>query len=137
MGRREEAICITGVYRGVREEMRCMQEQWPEHIMFLQPHAAARSVRLADNPPSVKERVRLFLSTTEERPTVRSTAAIVGWDQKTTRPETRANAVSRLLWTAAAARRWTLPHGRRREDAEHRRAPRRADDCASPALLGD
>ena len=99
MGVREEAIFINGVYRGVIEEMLLVQGQVPEHIMFLQPHAAERIVHLADSPPSVEDRVRLFLSTTEELPIVRYTAEIVGWENKTTLPETKVTVVSRLLWT--------------------------------------
>ena len=99
MGVREEAIFINGVYRGVIEEILLVQGQMPEHIMFLQPHSAERIVHLADRPPSVEDRVRLFLSTTEELPIVRYTAEIVGWDNKTTLPETKVNVVSRLLWT--------------------------------------
>ena len=79
---REEAIFINGVYRGVIEEILLVQEHVPEHIMFLQPHSAERIVHLADHPPSVEDRVRLFLSTTEELPIVRYTAEIVGWDNK-------------------------------------------------------
>jgi hypothetical protein len=99
MGVRAEAIFINGVYRGVIEEILLVQEQMPEHIMFLQPYSAERIVHLADHPPSVEDRVRLFLSTTEALPIVRYTAEIVGWDNKTTLPEAKVRVVSRLLWT--------------------------------------
>ena len=99
MGLRDEAIFINGVYRGVIEEILYVQRQLPEHIMFLQPHSAERIVHLADNPPSVEDRVRLFLSTTEELSTIRYTAEIIGWDNKTKLPGPRANVVSRLICT--------------------------------------
>lgn len=96
---RDEAIFLNGVYRDVIEAILLVQGQLPEHIMFLQPHSSERIVHLACNPPSVEDRVRLFLSTTEELPTVRYTAEIVGWDNKTELPEARANVVRRLIWT--------------------------------------
>lgn len=99
MGLRQEAMFINGVYRGVIEEILLVQGQLPEHIMFLQPHSSERIVRLADDPPSVYDPVRLFLSTTDELPTVSYMAEIVGWDNKTELLETKATVVSRLIWT--------------------------------------
>jgi len=97
MGLRKEAIFINGVYCGVIEAILRVQRQVPEHIMFLQPYAAARIVHLADAPPPVEDRVRLFLSTTEALATVRYTAEIVGWEDKMKLPGPRAKVVSRLI----------------------------------------
>ncbi len=96
---RQEAIFINGVYREVIEEILLVQEQLPEHIMFLQPHSSERIVRLADDPPSVDDPVRLFLSTTDDLATVSYMAEIVGWNNKTELLDTKATVVSRLIWT--------------------------------------
>ena len=99
MSIRDEALFINGVYRGVLDEILLVQRQLPEHIMFLQPYSSERIVRLAKHPPSVDDRVRLFLSTTDSLSMVQYAAELVGWDNKTELPEDKANVIRRLLWT--------------------------------------
>jgi hypothetical protein len=95
---RDEAIFLNGVYRAVLEDILKVQEHLPEHIMFLQPYAKAAITKLRDNPPSVDDPVRLYLSTTDDLPTVSYEAEIVGWENKSTIAEARRRAITRLIW---------------------------------------
>jgi hypothetical protein len=60
MSLRSEALFLNGVFKSVVEEILLVQEHLPYHIMFLQPYSPKRIAILADNPPSVDDRVRLF-----------------------------------------------------------------------------
>ena len=79
---RDEAIFWNGVYETVLEDIYNIQKLLPEQILFLQPYARDRVVRLAENPPSVEDPVRLLLSLTTHLPNVRYVCEIVGWDDK-------------------------------------------------------
>jgi hypothetical protein len=95
---REEAIFLNGVYRAVLEDILKVQEHLPEHIMYLQPYSEAAIVRLRDNPPTIDDPVRLYLSTTDELATVGYSAEIVAWDNKTLIPEKRRRVITRLIY---------------------------------------
>ena len=77
-----EGIFINGVFSTVVEEILAVQKYVPEQVLYLQPYAGDRIVELYKNPPSVDRPVRLFLSLTDDLPTVRYTCEIVGWDDK-------------------------------------------------------
>lgn len=77
-----EGIFINGVYRGVLNDITNVQALVPEQILYLQPYSGERIVKLAENPPSTDSPVRLFVSLTDDLPTVRYTAEIVGWRDK-------------------------------------------------------
>lgn len=96
---RDEAIFLNGVYEAVLKDILKVQEALPEHIMFLQPYAKSPIVRLRDNPPSVDDPVRLYLSTTDDLPTVTYAAEIVGWDDKAEISEQRRRVITRLIFT--------------------------------------
>jgi hypothetical protein len=77
-----EGIFINGVFSAVIDEILAVQEYVPEQVLYLQPYAGDKIVELYKNPPSVERPVRLFLSLTDDLPTVRYTCEIVGWDDK-------------------------------------------------------
>jgi len=77
-----EGIFINGVYSKVLSDIFDVQNLVPEQILYLQPYSGERIVKLSDNPPSVENPVRLFLSLTDDLPTIRYTCEIVGWNDK-------------------------------------------------------
>ena len=77
-----EGIFINGVFSTVIDEILSVQKYVPEQVLYLQPYAGDKIVELYKNPPSVDRPVRLFLSLTDDLPTVRYTCEIVGWDDK-------------------------------------------------------
>lgn len=77
-----EGIFINGVYDGVLSDICKVQNLVPDQILYLQPFAGQRIVELSDNPPSPHAPIRLFLSLTDDLPTVRYTCEIVGWNDK-------------------------------------------------------
>ncbi len=77
-----EAIFINGVYAGVLRDIHRVQSFVPEQILYLQPFSRQRIVELANNRPSTDSPVRLFLSLTNNLPTVRYTCEIVDWNDK-------------------------------------------------------
>ena len=95
----DEAIFLNGVYRTVLEDILKIQEELPEHIMFLQPYAKSPIVRLRDHRPSIDDPVQLYLSTTDDLPNVAYTAEIVGWDDKTDMSDDKRRVISRLIFT--------------------------------------
>jgi hypothetical protein len=99
MEMRSEAIFLNGVYESVLEEILETQGQLPEHILFLQPWKGKAIAALRDNPPTVDDPVRLFISVTSDLPTVRYEAEIVGWDDKHGLGRKRRKAIERVLWT--------------------------------------
>ncbi len=94
-----ESLFLNGVFESVLEEILLVQRWLPEQIMFLQPYSSDPITHLRDDPPTVDDPWRLFLSITTDLPTVHYTAEIVGWDDKRTLSQEKHNAISRLLWT--------------------------------------
>jgi hypothetical protein len=77
-----EGIFINGVFSTVIDEIFAVQKYVPEQVLYLQPYAGDKIAELSKNPPSVDRPVRLFLSLTDDLPTVRYICEIVGWDDK-------------------------------------------------------
>ncbi len=77
-----EGIFINGVYSKVLSDIFRVQNLVPEQILYLQPFSGQRIVELSDNPPSTDFPIRLFLSLTDDLPTVRYTCEIVSWNDK-------------------------------------------------------
>lgn len=77
-----EGIFINGVYAGVLNDICKVHSLVADQILYLQPFSGQRIVELSDNPPSPESPVRLFLSLTDDLPTVRYTCEIVGWNDK-------------------------------------------------------
>ena len=96
---KSEALFINGVFESVLEEILRVQRYLPEQIMFLQPYRTDPITHLRDNPPTVDDPMRLFLSVTDNLPIVSYSAEIVGWEDKTKLSENKRNALIRLIWT--------------------------------------
>lgn len=77
-----EGIFINGVFSTVVDEILAVQKYVPEQVLYLQPYAGDKIVELYKKPPSVDRPVRLFLSLTNDLPTVHYTCEVVGWDDK-------------------------------------------------------
>jgi hypothetical protein len=95
---RDEAIFLNGVYRLVLEEILLTQQELPEQILFLQPYAAQPIRHLQDNPPSIDDPVRLYISTTDPLGEVEFQAEVVGIDDKRQLSRSRRKAISRIIW---------------------------------------
>jgi len=103
MPTRQEALFINGVYTSVLEEILLVQAHCPHQIMFLQPYSPKQIKKLAEQPPGVDDRMRLFVSTTDNLATVQYVAEIVGWQNKQSIPLDRAHVINRLIWTLQPA----------------------------------
>ena len=77
-----EGIFINGVYPVVLNDICSVQSLVQDQILYLQPYSGQRIVELSDNPPSTDSPVRLFLSLTDDLPTVKFTCEVVGWNDK-------------------------------------------------------
>jgi hypothetical protein len=79
---RDEALFLNGVYENVLADILEIQAHLPEQILYLQPHSGERIARLAEDPPSVEDPVRLLCSLTDDLAKVHYVGEIVGWDDK-------------------------------------------------------
>jgi 5-methylcytosine-specific restriction protein A len=94
---RKEALFINGVYDSVLQEILDVQAFLPEQILYLQPYSSQRIVRLAENPPTVEDPVRLFASVTDDLATVHYTGEIAGWDDKRTLGDAKLEVLNRVI----------------------------------------
>ena len=95
---RDVALFLNGVFEAVLSEILEIQKYLPEQILYLQPYSGNRIVELAEHPPSTEEPVRLFISTTDDLPTVRYVCEIVGWEDKRELEGWKLNAINRVLF---------------------------------------
>jgi len=95
---RDIALFLNGVFDGVLLEILEIQAYLPEQILYLQPYSSRRIVRLAENPPTTEEPVRLFVSVTDDLSTVRYTGEIVDWDDKRQLAGWKLNALNRVIY---------------------------------------
>jgi hypothetical protein len=96
---RQEAVFLNGVYEDVLREILLIQEELPEHVMYLQPYSSEAIVHLRDAPPTPEQPVRLYISVTDDLPTISYAAEIVGWDDKTRMSKNKHRVLSRVVWT--------------------------------------
>ncbi|MBN1139199.1 MAG: hypothetical protein JXM73_21655 [Anaerolineae bacterium] len=94
---REYALFLNGVYDNVLQEILRVQAYLPDQILFLQPYKWARIVRLAEDPPTTEDPVRLFVSTTVDLATVHYVGEVVGWDDKGQLEGARLDAINRVI----------------------------------------
>lgn len=94
---RSEALFINGIFEDVLTDILKIQGVLPEMILFLQPYAGKVMVKLRDDPPTVDNPMRLYLSITTDLPTVRYTAEIVGWDDKRDLSDEKRRVLTRIL----------------------------------------
>ena len=94
---KKQALFINGVYDSVLKEILVVQADLPDQILFLQPYKNAAMRELRDNPPSVEDPMRLYVSLTDDLPTVRYTAEIVGWEDKRQLSNSKRGVLNRLI----------------------------------------
>ena len=94
---KKQALFINGVYDSVLKEILMVQADLPDQILFLQPYKNAAMRELRDNPPSVEDPMRLYVSLTDDLPTVRYTAEIVGWEDKRQLSNSKRDVLNRLI----------------------------------------
>jgi hypothetical protein len=91
------ALFINGVFRKVLDDIRFAQESDPDLILYLQPYSGAAIKRLAVDPPSQDNPVRLFISTSTALMKVSYTCEIVGWDDKTLLRAERKDEIEKVI----------------------------------------
>ena len=96
---REEALFLNGVFDNVLREILLIQEELPEHVMYMQPYSSEAIVHLRDHPPTPEHPVRLYISVTKDLPLVKYAAEIVGWDDKTGMSEDKRKVLRRVIST--------------------------------------
>ena len=77
-------LFIRGIYRSVLDEILCTHRTQPDFTLYLQPFDGDPIRMLKDAPPTTKNPIRLYASTSEDPGIVSFTADIVGWEDKTT-----------------------------------------------------
>jgi hypothetical protein len=94
---REYALFLNGVFDSVLQEILAIQSRLPDHTLYLQPYSGQRILHLAEYPPSTADPVQLFISTTDDLPTVHYTCEIVGWEDKRELGKLRLEQLNRTL----------------------------------------
>lgn len=79
---REIALFINGMYETVANEILQAQAEEPDLGLFLQPYSGGRMAMLSNDPPTIEDPMRLFLSITTDLQHIYYTAEIIGWDDK-------------------------------------------------------
>jgi hypothetical protein len=94
---RDYALFLNGVFETVMQEILRIQEPLPDCVLYLQPYARDRIVRLAEEPPSLVDPVQLFISTTDHLAQVQYVCEIVGWEDKREMHQSRIDQLSEKL----------------------------------------
>ncbi|MBN1139198.1 MAG: hypothetical protein JXM73_21650 [Anaerolineae bacterium] len=94
---REYALFLNGVYDTVIGEILRVQRLVPDCVLYLQPYARDRIVRLAEEPPSLLDPVQLLLSPTEDLAQVHYVGEIVGWEDKRTLNKARLDQINAMI----------------------------------------
>ena len=77
-----QGLFIRGIFSSVLEEIGRTHLVQPDRTLYLQPYRGDTIRMLRDNPPTIRNPVRLYLSTSEDPATVSYSADIVGWENK-------------------------------------------------------
>ena len=80
---RTDALFINGIFVNVLDDILKTPSDTPDRVLFLQPYSHRAIVMLRNNPPTIEDPVKLYLSTSGELAIVSYTAEIVGWEDKT------------------------------------------------------
>lgn len=91
------AVYINGIFDSVLEESLDVQRELPEEVLYLQPHKSQRMVKLAENPPSPDDPVRLLASTTDDLNTVQYAAEIIKWRNKSNLNDRQKELLDRVI----------------------------------------
>ncbi len=77
-----KSLFLNGVYESVLEEILEAQKEYPNKIFYLQPYSSHTIRLLADNAPSEKKPIPLYISTTTDLDKICFEAKVVGWENK-------------------------------------------------------
>ena len=77
-----QGLFIRGIFSSVLEEIGRTHREQPDRTLYLQPFSGDAIRMLRDNPPTIRNPVRLYVSTAEDPATVSYSADIVGWENK-------------------------------------------------------
>ena len=91
------ALFMNGIFSSVLDEVLKNQSQAPDKTLYLQPYRGNAIAMLRDNPPTVEDPVKLYVSTTDNLATVSYTADIVGWEDKTKLEPARRDEVDSII----------------------------------------
>ena len=92
-----QGLFINGIFRGVLEEIKRTHREQPDRTLYLQPYSGLAIVMLRDSPPTIRNPVRLYASTSEDPATVSYTADIVGWENKTNLTQSRRREIEETI----------------------------------------
>ena len=94
---RNWALFMNGIFSSVLDEIVKNQSQAPDKTLYLQPYRGNAIAMLRDDPPTVEDLVKLYVSTTDSLATVSYTADIVGWEDKTKLDPARRDEVDSII----------------------------------------
>jgi 5-methylcytosine-specific restriction endonuclease McrA len=92
-----KALFLNGVYENVLKQIVASQPTHPGEVFFLQPYKSHRIKVFAESPPSPKEPVRVYISTTNDLKHVHYVAEIVHWEDKRTIPPDRLRLLNKRI----------------------------------------
>ena len=76
-------LFLYGIFNSVLEEILLTYSTSPNQTLYLQPYSGDNILMLKNNPPTIQDPVRAYISTSENPSTISYTADIVGWEDKT------------------------------------------------------
>ena len=92
-----QGLFINGIFCSVLEEIRRIHLEQPERTLYLQPYSGLAIIMLRDNPPTIRNAVRLYASTSDDPAIVSYTADIVGWENKLELTQSRRRAIEETI----------------------------------------
>ena len=75
-------LYMNGVYRSVLEEILDVHRHLPDQILYMQPHGPGQITRLRDDPPTIDNPTKMWISTGDDLQHVGYVTEIVGWEDK-------------------------------------------------------
>ena len=95
---RDYALFINGVFEDVLKDIFDVQMHLPELPLFLQPYSKERIVKLAEDPPTTDDPVRIFFSLTDDLNHIHYTGELVGWRDKKKLQNAELMIMNRLIY---------------------------------------
>ncbi len=92
-----QGLFIRGIFSSVLEEIWHTHVKQPDRTLYLQPYRGDAIKMLRDNPPTIRNPIRLYVSTSEDPATVSYTADIVGWENKTNLTQARRREIEEVI----------------------------------------
>ncbi len=90
-------LYMNGVYRSVLEEILAVHRHLPDQILYMQPHGSGRITKLRDDPPTIDNPTKIWISTGDDLEHVSYTVEIVGWEDKTEMSDERRELIEKII----------------------------------------